>query len=173
MGSDTNIYLPANVRAVDVAKVIGALLGERTEKRHFSQSIGGGWSADNASRVEPTTVPTMAMIYIGAPGEMKKSFYYHFECSEKPGCRLVSAHNTPKVIAVGRALVDFFGGSVVYNDCADTGNKPNYQRTPKSDEDNCPNDGTPWYHLQQRIIDIKPIGEAELEKVRPFASYKD
>jgi hypothetical protein len=185
MGVDCNIYLPGNVRVQDVAKVVAVLAGRKVV---LETMIGGGLSAMvEGWRVEPTSIPEMARIAVSGPlsdaAQKARSdaggcyCYFHFECDGADG-RLLSPRSTPFWIAVGRGLVNFFGGAVDYNDC-DDGNanykrlprNANYKRLPRANSENCPTGGTAWETLQKRIAAVKPLAPEHFDAVNKFAAY--
>ncbi len=62
---------------------------------------------------------------------------------------------SPGNIRLLKALADFFGGKVDFDDCDDV--EFDYVVEDKKDEDNCPEDGEAWTNLQERFLTIKPL----------------
>ena len=167
MGVNTGIRLPENVRVRDVAEIIGALLGCEMKRMNFSNNDGWAAHVDHV-KVATTSVPEMVEIIVDGPDKLRTIVWtYHWE-PEKGG-RLLYPSATARAIAVGRKLVDFFGGSVVYNDCD---GKINYHRPKKSDKENRPSDGAPWYAMQNRKMAIVPLTDADIRKWDKYAAYK-
>jgi hypothetical protein len=122
MGVNVNAYLPAGVRISEVAKVIGILLGSQKE-----WEPGRRWLNVAGIRQLPTSVPELAEIRIDltdannptakAIRESDGNIYsmdYFFE-SNHGGPQLYPKCTAAK-IALCKAVVIFFGGSVDYND---------------------------------------------------------
>jgi len=107
------------------------------------------------------------------------TWFYHFEfgCEWFPrhgagagpdGSRGIMPRSTPLALAVGRALVKFFGGALAYSDCDSTINVRKPWRSPS---EVCPGDGEEWYTFQARKAAVKPLTMADLERERPNANY--
>lgn len=62
--------------------------------------------------------------------------------------------------AVGKRLVDFFGGSVDFNDCDDI--DVDYSKEPGSTDVNAPTSGEHWENFQKRILEVPRIHKDEL-----------
>lgn len=168
MGVDCKINLPDNVSIKNVASVIGAVCGCPAKKVPLNNT---SWYAEVSGVVVlPTAIVEMARIQIlrtTLDGVSGHEVFYHFECR----CgRLLSPKSTAFWIAVGRRLVEFFGGTMDYNDCDDL--ECDYRVPGKTGEDNSPQDGVPWHVFQQRILDIKPITEEEWRGCDQYAAYK-
>lgn len=170
MGVDTSILLPNNVRVRDVADVIGILVGKKAEKQYFNTS-GSGWATHvEGVKVKPSSIPECADINIEGPfsddvipyrnGQVGLYVLYHFE-PEYDG-RLLYPRMSNFWVAVGKRLVQFFGGQVDYNDCDAV--EINFRRRPKSRKMNAPSDGSSWYDFQERLLKLKPLTRDELER---------
>lgn len=172
MGVDCKIYLPANVRIRDVAKVIGVVTGCAIHHRNLSSYDGDGWYVDvPAVELDRSSMVTLASVYIRRKtidGADDHYVLYHFEGSG--GRRLMMPRSTAFWIAVGVRLVTFFGGSIDFQDCDDV--DADLHVDPKSDAMNCPEDGVEWQNLQERIAALKPITEEEWRSFDEFAAYK-
>lgn len=154
MSIDLNLRLPPNVRVRDVAKVIGKLLGAPARQSE-------GYYVD------------VEGYYVDVEGVKVDSIWplYHFEHGN---WRLIILRSTPKHIALARAIADFFGGEVDYSDVeASRGGGGDYVVPSKSDEENHPTDGEPWYSLQNRILTLKPLSKKSVEACKGFAAYPD
>lgn len=170
MGVDCRILLPENVRLCNVVSVIGASVGCPKAKQNFSS--GHVWYAniDNI-KVEAADhiSPDMARITISQKtidGHEGHFVLYFFEAD---GGRLMLPPSTGFWIYVGRRLVSFFGGKLDYNDC--DGPEWDVIVPAKSDNENRPSGGEPWYNLQERILAIQPISKEEWEMNINFAAY--
>ncbi len=115
-------------------------------------------------------MPECVAIEWDMPNYGGRHVLYHYEPSEIDG-RLLMPPSTCWWIAVGRRLVDFFGGALDYNDCDDK--DINFRRPKKSRKMNAPEDGKPWYAFQERMLIVKPITEKEIQAMVKHAAYGD
>lgn len=170
MGVNCNISLPANVRVDDVASVMGAAAGCEVRKMLLNGTDSWAVRVLGVDVRGSDTCPGMAVITIHNPtldSESKHWCYYHFE--HRGGRRLLSPKSTAFWIAVGRRLVEFFGGRIDYRNCADVG----FLEIPdKPDGLNHAEDGAEWDALQMRIAAVKPITKAEWRSLDAVAAYK-
>ncbi len=178
MGVDCKILLPAAAQIRDVADVLGALAGFPMHKRHFGPPLDG-WIAGRDYRDENVVVKPysdsssliahMQIVINGesVDGENGHQVMYHFEGSRK-GEHLLMPRSTDFWIAIGKGLVDFFGGTVDYNDCDDS--DVDYQQPERSDIH--AEDGEEWTEFQERKLAVKPLTKEQLAECRKEASYK-
>jgi len=151
MSIATKIKLPNNVRIGDVASVVGRLLGCEAERAPIGEA---SWYADVAgvdSAASGGTV-TCAWIKVLRPNASARQYLYHFEA---PCGRMLMPASCAEAIALGKGLVDFFGGSVDFNDCDDI--EDDYAVPAKTDAENRPEDGAEWISLQERIMAVSPM----------------
>ncbi len=151
MGVDCRIILPHNVRVDDVVKVIGIAAGFKPELIH---ETWGSYVKVAGVKIENTSVPSMCQINFDG-----RFVYYHFEAENGKG-RLLNPKSTDFWIAIGRRLVDFFGGELDYSDCDI--DDVDYARKSKGNNLNCPSNGKPWMSFQNRLMEIKPIHISEM-----------
>lgn len=172
MSVDTRIRLPEDVRISDVAEAMGILAGLKPEARPLSDGYWSVWVPGATARGHEN-IPQMATITLSGEmvdGQKEHQAYYHYEMDAgEPAGRLVSVRCTPFWIAIGKALVDFFGGTVDYADCDDV--KVNYRRK-KPRKANNEADGKPWQDFQEAMFALKPITKADINKCRQWAAYK-
>jgi hypothetical protein len=153
MGVDTKILLPATARLMDVTSVLGKLLGFPHEK--CGLSAGGSYYYRVPGISTATAIDTCALIkwtdcrIEGVGG----SVLYHFEGSPR-GERLLMPHCCEEWQEIGRQLVQFFGGTVDYNDCDDV--DVDFSR-PNQFPDGMPGDGQAWRALQESIAAVRMI----------------
>jgi hypothetical protein len=102
-------------------------------------------------------------------GEEYHHLSYHFETDCGKG-RLLNVRSRAIWLAVGNRLIDFFGGSIDYQDCDEI--DVDVKKPWKGVALNCPSDGKEWYAFQQRILDIKPITVKEWRGYDAAAAYK-
>ena len=172
MGVSTVIRLPADARARDVAQVMGALLGCETKLVEGKDAFSGSYFA---ARVKGAglkcceAVPECCYIEIkGATvGPSNRMIMFPFEPEE--GGRIIMPPATPLNIAMGKALVIFFGGAVDYNDC--DSKRADYRcRKPRPRNNPC--DNKPWEKFQRDIASVKPLTPKEVKACVKVASYK-
>ena len=170
MGVDCNINLPGNVRVNDVADLIGIAAGLPARKHDLDYK--GAWTVRvDGVKVENACVVGLVDINLSGKmidGQKDHTVFYHFEDDGSSG-RCLLPRSTAFWIAVGRKLIDFFGGALVYQDC--DGNE-DYVKPANPDNINCPQDGEDWQNFQQRMLDVQPITKEELLECDEFAAYK-
>lgn len=180
MGVNCRIHLPDSCRVDVVANVMGALAGLPVTRHPLnSPSHPRAWSAHvEGAVVSNTNTPSMARIMLTATGDRKlfdgeplHHTFYHFESSwGQHGGRVMLPRSFAFWIAIGRRLVDFFGGVLDYQDCDDS--EMDYVGLDKGRKMNSPETGKPWQNLQERIAAIVPITKAEWRACDVFAAYK-
>src|SRR5215216_756230 len=171
MGVDTRIYLPPPTQVTDVADVVGILLGLPKQQRPLgSSSHPDAWFVRvDGAKVEAAGEGLEMCAYIACrkDDELIARVMYHFET--KRGERLLMPGSTAKWIAVGRALVDFFGGRIIYNDHGDM--EDDYMVPARRDIH--AEDGKPWQDFQQRKWELEPLTRAQIAVCRKYAAYTD
>jgi hypothetical protein len=179
MGVNARITLPAAARLRDVADVMGALAGHVMTKQPFSQK-SDGWSAGRPRgakgiRIEPCkAMVEWVLIFLDntadvqlPDGQCSHYVMYHFE-GGKNGERLMLPPSTEFWIAIGKGLVDFFGGSIDYNDCDDVA--VDYEQTAREDIHAETDDG--WYSLQNRKLAVCALTQSDLKYCRDLAACR-
>ena len=164
MGICTYIHLPDNVRFDDVAKVVAIAAGLQPEFRTFAGQPGSGY-------VRVPGIDAKNSLFSAGIGEINfdgRHALYHFESSY--GGRLLNCGGSQFWCAVGRRLVDFFGGYVDYNDCDDIA--ADYKRRPKSRAVNAPTSDSNWMKFQNRLMRVKRIHMDELSLTPDGDQYK-
>ena len=178
MGTDCKIYLPSNVQVDYVASAIGVLSGLKPKKKYFDKQHDG-WAVDvpGVGVENTTTSVSMVNIMISHPnmsmplvdGEYSHHVRYFFEGTDPDGkpCRTLMPRSTAYWISIGRGLLKLFGGKIDYNDCDDI--EINEKLPPW--KHSSAEDGEPWYALQNRILNIKPLTEKDLIDNDKHAAY--
>lgn len=154
MGVNVKAQFSAGTRVRDVATVAAILLGATPEKRMFSCGDGYGAHARGVKIKTNEHVPTMVEIVItlnpenplGAEiiksdGNANGEYWltYHFE-SGPMGEPLIMPKSTAAKIALSKALIKFFGGTIDFND-SDSSELD--FRSPRK-KDISASDGKPW-----------------------------
>ena len=158
MGVSSEIQLPDRVRIRDVARLIGIYHGLEKVK----SGSGSHWSCEvpGVSVEAIPDIPEMARI------RWSDSFvHYHFE-HHLPG-RVLSPPSTPLWVAIGIRLVEFYGGSVIYQDCADESG----YRKPWRDDCQGEMDEEEYQVFESRIYQETLVSDSELAKARKLAAY--
>lgn len=175
MGVDCNIVLPHNVQVRYVAKVIAKLAGAPSRM----VPLGGSHPGSKYVEVEGLKVegvleiPEMNRISVTLPDGVV-SVQYHQEVGAKwAGCKLMMPRSTAFWLAMGRRLIEFFGGGLVYSDHDFDGKTFNETVPPKSNDENGPEDGVPWQSFQDRVHAIQPLTRAEVRAMRRHAAYDE
>lgn len=173
MGVDVKITLAPGARLRDVADVAGIAAGLPGERRRLT-SAPGAWylNVPGATVRGFDIVPGMAEITLTGPmvdGQTNHSATYHFEWDggEVAGCTGIISRSNPLWIAVGRRLVDFFGGTIDYDDCdgvdIDYAAPIAYRLA---------EDGEPWQAFQQAMSEVEPITADEMAEALTHAAYR-
>lgn len=170
MGVDITLSLPGDVRIRDVADIIGILAGcpitEHTGNYGTFKMVEGvkilGCNEIPCSEIVFTAPKGRTLI----DGEDAHTVLFHYEGVKYE--RSMIPRSTPFWIAVARRLVDFFGGTLVYQDCG-TG-RPNY-RKPKPRKSNNPEDGKAWHKFQAAKYGVRPLTMADVVAADKWAAY--
>lgn len=172
MGVDCQIRLPGNVKVGYVSEVIGISAGLTAFMSPLSGCKGATHvTVPDVKVVGNLAIPTCCDIALtgrSIDGQVNHNVLYHME--PYGGGRLLMPRSTAFWISIGIRLVDFFGGSIDYQDCDDI--DEDYAVEEKTDLMNCPEDGEEWQDLQNRIFSLKPIGKKELNRCDKLAAYK-
>lgn len=188
MGVDCRIQLPMDIPMEDVGDVIAALAGVHSEVDSFS---GGGdtvhrarsFDRDGLKYFPADHAPGMFDIVLKnvdglVDGEQEHSVFFHHccnDCSNGKSYNLLSPPSTPFWCAVGKRLVKFFGGTVVF---CDTGLEKgdNIFRRKRSCPVNrwgqIPDNGKLWQDYHDAIINMPKITEKELLEALESCAYK-
>lgn len=151
------IAFPNNVRVSDVATAIGILSGMEV---HRVPLDNGYWYVKVAGVSVTSCADIPECCFINA-GDIR--IMYHFEFTVptanpeiETGARGILPPSTPRWFAIGRALVNLFGGSITYSD--DPGNRTPSLTVPENPL-NGAQDGEAWQTHQERIMALRPITE--------------
>jgi hypothetical protein len=176
MGVNVKCELAAGTRLKDVASVAAALLGNKAEHKPIDNSKGifarvDGVHTERTSFLEMVTIVIKLDAKNPAAKEIIKSdgnpyhLTYHYE-SGPMGEPLLMPACTAAKIALCVGLVKFFGGKVLFNDCA--AKSPTFRRERRTDIHAADN---PWDHFQKRILAIKPLTAADVAKYEKYSGY--
>jgi len=177
MGVNCKIMLPNNVTLSDVAKLLAMLSGQQPRKESLQ---GGSWSirVDTICYRTHNFSPTCVDIEWIQPDRGIDTHYlegglrsvmFHLE-PDHGSHRLMIPPSTAWWLAVGKRLVDFFGGELDYNDCDIP--DVDYRKRKKSNQENSPENNPEWEVFQTRMYNTKPITKKEVKDMVKHASYK-
>jgi hypothetical protein len=176
MGVNSKIYLDPTARLSDVGIVIGALAGLEVEKVFFDgkfTNTGSYYAKVQGVVISPTSMPELVTILV-QDSICGKSRYCHWHWESEPNAvitnaKLLSPKAVPFWIAVGKRLVDFFGGAMICSDCDDSinfvANRPRHTNYVES--------GKAWTDFQDEILNIKPISIEELLEANQLSAYTE
>lgn len=164
MGVRTHIFLPSDVRCLDVAKAVALLAGPSPSATDYGFAVRGLEIASLGDMPGPTVRIFLTGLMVD--GEAEHQFYLSCESSELPGHdRQISIASNAFWVAMGRKLIRFFGGALVYADCESREPGEYKIRTwPYSREV----DDSGCLELSSRIFKLKPLTDREL---KPAADY--
>ena len=170
MGVNCMIYLPSDVRLHDLTKAMGVAAGFEKSKRPCGKSFYVEVKGVKTSVMDVLPMcPNIIFEGMTIDGESGHYVMFHGECSYGHGqWKLLMPRSTPFWIAMGKKLIETFGGKMDCNDCDEK--KINFS-LPKPRKYNDPEDDEPWEKLQQAIWDITPITQKDLIAARKYAAY--
>lgn len=169
MGANCKIILPANVRMRDVLAVIGIAVGYEAKVSTLSS---GGLSIDmphDGPRFELADSRSNDFGYIKFDGR-QGYWSYEPDYDDAIGKRFFGPTSTAFWCLVGKRLVDFFGGSIDYNDCE--GDGPDYKVRERTNKQNYPKDNPEWDVFYHRLLAVEPITQEEMAEFTE-AGYGD
>jgi hypothetical protein len=165
MGINTKIFLPHSARLRDVSNVIGMLVGCPHTSNRFLV-------VDGVEIKGNPTMPECPIISIKPEHFSKDVFkardgdpiYWLFHYETESDARLIAPGSNKFSIALGKRLVDFFGGWVDFNDC-DSLHRDHEAPIPAFGV-NSAEDGKPFWDLQKRMASVKPLTLKEINSVK-------
>ena len=192
MGTDTRIYLSNHAKTEQVFEVIQKImgadftqsaLGGKSINKNKPSSEGNSWYIKfkkNGSNDIKLSDKTYFQFYFLDPIGNTQSTLYFFEGTENAYSYDQEKYMNPSSSAIwgvlGKRLVDFFGGKVLFSDSADSDNpdnwhiceNPKFPKRIKGDDDN-----ERYYLYNNLLFNEKLITSNELEKMREVTRYWD
>lgn len=176
MGVDCKILLPARARVRDVATALAmcvdvpATLEPLSGGSVYCRVDGITYSAPIPDTpmwtdIKLPTARVKSTLFKKLLKEHGCTIGYDFEGPQ--GRRLISGRSYALRLALGKRLVEFFGGILIP---CDTNNKILLQVKERSDID--ATSGKPWDRFQRRMFAITPLTIAELKEADNYAAYK-
>ena len=165
MGVDAKIFLPPQVAVHYVAEAIAIAGGAQWEKSVLRDDLEV--VSVPSLELKPSSVITLAEIrFHDSIRNQPHWIAYHFEFGGK-GERGVMPRSHPYWLAVGKKVVDAFGGRIDYADCDDSSN--DYEapvRWPEGWED-----GPGYQALQAILRSITPVTDEDIRAMEEYAAY--
>lgn len=174
MGVNCIITLPNNARLRDVANAMGTLAGLPTHLEPLGEdSVHVVVHGVNTSPCGEC-LESCAYIDLTKAGKHIAHVMYHFEFETgdgnvKDSCRGMIPGSTPFWCAMGRRLVEMFGGTYESQD-GEWGTEAKVSHP--INRLNGAVDGEEWNQHMQRLAALKPITEAEIKACEGEAAYK-
>jgi len=167
MSVNTHIFLPSDVRCLEVAKTVAVLAGLSP------------FATDNGFDVKGLEIMTlggmpgpMVRITLTGPmvdGAMEHRFCLSYESSELPGHdRQISVRSTAFWVAMGRRLIQVFGGALFYNEYE---SKEPDELEVRQWPYPCEVDDFGCLDLSSRIFKLKPLPIDEMQSAADCAYY--
>lgn len=202
MGASTVINLPAHASSRKILEVVGKIAGMECGVSSFEENSFSGKrsrvppydssrpiGADNQGTVEfaaprenfqlissdyPYELGDGKILFSDMTGE-RHAWFLNIDADKEDGSRTLRPGSHPLAAAIGARLVDFFGGSVVFNDGKDDapGNiyrvaKSKAKFPPRKKEDV---DSSRFYLFQNLLLGEPVITVAEIEAAKRKAAH--
>jgi hypothetical protein len=169
MGVNARIYLPPPVRLDYVSIALAIAGGARWE--NFDLQEGTGVQAVRVPSLDlrsPGGAPCIAAVeFRDSMRNERRHLLYYFEFGDK-GERGLMPASRPYWLAVGKKLVDTFGGRIDYSDFDDCHNDYEVEnRWPEDWED------TAFVRLEDMLRAIQPVTREEIRAMEKFAAYSE
>jgi len=181
VGVDCKTYIPQDVGVHNTQKIVGILAGLVPEMRNYER--GGPDSAFTAACVEGAwfngwkhcpagdiviEAPLHGTLVDGAKGH-QVSFHPGTEFEGK-FWSLLMAPSTPFWCALGKRLISFVGGLVVFRDNDDDPPLRRKRTCPVEKRGHFPASWKPYAKLQRALFDLQPVSAAELNEAEKVAA---
>lgn len=198
MGNNTNIHLPLSMSVDRLMQAIGKLAGtpyefdahsvttgslrNRTTTKPFfdpeqPSSPANDWHHEFhdkmvwAEGIEGKGMSTVRVCFVDGAGNPWQ-WNFHAEDSDNPDVKTLAPDSHAMGIAIGRRLVEFFGGQITYNDAKDGVDYevPNKQalfpvKTLRQSSDDR------WYQYENALRTLPVLTSTELEWAATQSSY--
>ncbi len=165
MSVNSRIFLSSDVRSLDVAKAVAVLAGLPPSSTEHGLTVRG---------LEPEPLAPGAAVAFRLKGAMvdgstEHRFCVYYESSDVPGHdREISVVSTPFWLAVGKRLIRFFGGALLYADC---GNLEPDERMVRLWPYPQQADDAGSLALASRIFKLEPLTMEEINSAANFSYY--
>jgi hypothetical protein len=189
MGVDVNIYLEPHAKTEQIFEVLLKLFGNDFEPQVFDReptpdydnnpSLENRWYIEpikNAvNQIELSDPTYFRFTFTSCIGEIF-SHLVHLDCDEGhiPVSKALMPHSTATWCAIGKRLVDFFGGKLVYSDSTDDDDPKNYYlvtnpKFPAKTKNEDPNER--FYKYYSLLHNEKTITAQEINSMKEHCAY--
>ena len=158
MSVNCTVTLPHTAALSDITAAVGILLGC---PRTFDPDHG--WVIVKGARAVPGSMPECPGIRVETPAGRRARYLFHYELK---GGRGILPRATPEGIALGRALVQTFGGTFEAHDRGDV--TPEHYPVPDCLD---VEDGPAWYQRQALLAALCPLTSDTIDACRAEAAY--
>jgi hypothetical protein len=181
MGCNTHIFLPTDVGPHEVRTVIGILAGLKAERLKFDRSNGTHVRVTGAEEPGGIYSGFETLLFKAPKGDTlvdgDETHFCNFHRMSRRNGHLwncLTPTSTPFWCAIGRRLVEWFGGVVEFNDCG-SAKAPNVFRRARS----CPvdrygllpDDGKAWETYNDALMKLQPLSRIDLKRGWKVAAY--
>lgn len=173
MGVNTCITLPYSASARNIAQVMGKLAGLRDAEDSYNLPTGASIKSSSDVCFDGSYV----MLHLDAEegytltDGTKTHYTLLFMESTTDAGKMMIPNSTAFWIAMGRALVDFFGGSILYADFSS--HTVDYSRPARDNTTEGRGDDSNFYAMKERIVAVKPLTRRDIEACTKYGSYYD
>jgi hypothetical protein len=188
MGVDCRIQIPLDVPIEEVADAMGILAGLPIQTKTIEscgQAIPYPVVQGITYKMYDKT-PGMVDILLNketvidalVDGDNMHSVYFHHCSYDEPNgkvCNIMSPPSTSFWCAIGKKLVNFFGGRVIFNDSdyeKGTNVYTSKRHCPVDKWGRIPSDGKPWDKYQAAFAKLSPLSANDLERAGECAAYE-
>lgn len=190
MGSNVNIYLPPHAKTEKILEVILKVLGNDFDHTQLNDKHKVDFNLptnDNNSWFLESKIKTKDYFKMEDPSMFSCSFldmagnrlhtYLHTDSEDGhlPICKSLNPGSTAIWCVVGKRLVEFFGGQVIYNDCGDLEDSNNCYlvENPKYPAREIDKGGiNDRWHLYYNLLNNEPLLTVdELKEMKKFCAY--
>ena len=165
MAVNTHIFLPSDVRSLDVAKAVAILAGLPPSSAEHGLTVKG-------LELPPLGPGAAVEFILKGPmidGATEHRFCLHYESSTHPGHdRVICILSTAFWVAIGRRLTQLFGGVLQFTDCGGTEPEESKLRLwlyPREGDD------ADCLELASRIFKLKPLTIEEINSAADYSYY--
>lgn len=165
MSANTRIFLPSDVRSLDVAKAVAILAGLPPSSTEYGLTVKG-------LELSSSTPGAAVEFILRGPmvdGAREHQFSLSYENSDYPGHdRGIYVLSTAFWVAIGRRLIKLFGGVLHYTDCGDTEPEESNLRLwayPREADD------AGRLALASRIYKLQPLTIEEMNSAADYSYY--
>ena len=174
MGVNTKILINSKARLKDVANVMGILAGLEATKIPFQDNDGYYIRVNGVKTESCEHMPECCMINLIAPegktlidGEKSHFVMWHWETFSD--FHLMMPRSSGFWIAMGKALIEIFGGQIDFNDCDDI--DVDMKSKGKFDSEDYLETNEAFYKMQEFKLNLKSLTKKDLDNCYELSAY--